>query len=119
MEMTEYRTVQDLYPRKWLKPEDLGGRKVAVKICEARVESFHQADGSMKPSVVLSFERAQRKLILNKTQCSTLALLLGSATFTDWIGCTVVLAAATAQNGKPTIAVLAVDQAHETKEVTP
>jgi hypothetical protein len=109
MNINEVRTVGDLYPRKWLKPEHLGGRKVTVKISEVGVQEFHQPDGTLKPAPVLSFEHAQRKLILNKSQCTALALLLGSGAFSDWVGRTVVLSAATATNGKPTIAVLAAE----------
>ena len=109
MNTNEIRTVADLCPHKWLKAEDLGGRKVTVKISEDKVEEFHQPDGTLKPALVLSFERAQRRLILNKTQCTTLVLLLGSAAFGDWVGRMVALSAATTPNCKPTIAVLAAE----------
>jgi len=44
-------------------------------------------------------------MICNKTQCQALTDLTGSERFTDWVGRVVILAPATAQNGKPTLAI--------------
>ncbi len=116
MNVNEMKTLADLYPDRWIKPEHLQGHEVVVKIIGARVEEFHQRDNTLKAGVVLSFERAQRKLILNKTQASSLVLILGSAAFADWVGRTICLAPSTAQNGKPTIAVLAAETVGIAKE---
>ena len=117
MNANEMRTVGDLYPDKWIRPAHLQGHEVLVKIITASVEEFHQKDNSLKPAVVLSFERAQRRMICNKTQATALALLLGSTAFADWVGRTVCLAPATAPSGKATIAVLAAESiAKEPKE---
>ena len=109
MNMTETKTVNDLLPRLWLKPEDLGGRRVTVKIIAAQVQEFRQRDGTMRAAVVLSFERAQRRLIANKTQCLALAEITGKDAFADWPGHSITLGPATAPNGKPTIAVAAAE----------
>jgi hypothetical protein len=111
MDTRAIRTVADLYPRLWLKPEDLGGRKITVKITGAEVREFRQRDGEMKPAVVLTFERAQRRMILNKTQTLALAELTGSPAFADWPGHTVALAQVTGPTGRPTIAVTEADTA--------
>ena len=101
--MSVPKTVSDLYPPKWVKAVDLGGRAVNVKITSVAVESFRLPDGTFRESAVLAFEGKTKRLILNKTQCRQLAILTGSERFEDWIGRSVSLAPAKAQNGKPTI----------------
>jgi hypothetical protein len=101
------KTVSELYPPKWVKAADLGGRAASVKIAGVAVESFRQPDGSSKQAAVLAFEGKTKRLILNKTQCKQLVEITGSERFEDWLGRAVNLAPATAQNGKPTIAIRA------------
>ncbi|HEY64247.1 MAG TPA: hypothetical protein G4O02_06710 [Caldilineae bacterium] len=105
--MTDGRpqTVSELYPSKWLKAADLGGRAVVVKIVAVDVEEFRQRDGSKKLAAVLTFERARKRMILNKTQCGQMVTITGSERFADWVGHTVMLAPAVAHNGKATIAI--------------
>ena len=83
MNGTPPRTVSDLFPSKWLKAEDLDGRPHTVRIVDVTVESLRQPDGSSKPAAVLTFERASKRLILNKTQATALADLLGTEVFAD------------------------------------
>ena len=102
-------TVEELYPRKWVKAADLQGPTTVV-IREALVEDLRLPDGSTKTAVVLSLatpggKPCARRLILNKTQCRALVNLTRSERFTDWQGATISLAPATAPNGRPTIAV--------------
>jgi hypothetical protein len=104
--MGEIRTVEELYPRIWLRAEDLGGKRFTLKIVGAEVREFRQPDGQRVPKLVLTFERATRKLIVNKTQCKALAALIGSPAFADWPGHLVGLAPGVAPNGRPTITVL-------------
>ena len=103
--MSNPSSVSELYPSKWVKAEDLAGRTATVKITAVTVETFRQPDGSSKVSAVLSFEGKAKRMILNKTQCQALTDLTGSERFTDWVGRVTTLAPATAQNGKPTIAI--------------
>jgi hypothetical protein len=127
--MSNPSSVSELYPSKWVKAEDLAGRTATVKITAVtvetfrqpdgsskhsssfqaghlnEVETFRQPDGSSKVSAVLSFEGKAKRMILNKTQCQALTDLTGSERFTDWVGRVITLAPATAQNGKPTIAI--------------
>ncbi len=98
-------TVSELYPSKWLKAADLNGRAVTVKITRVDVEEFRQRDGSKKLAAVLTFERARKRMILNKTQCGQMVAITGSERFADWVGHTVMLVPATAHNGKATIAI--------------
>jgi hypothetical protein len=99
-------TVSDLYPSKWLKRDDLAGRSVSVKIEAVNIETFRQPDGTSKVSAVLAFAGKSKRLICNKTQCMALVSAIGSERFSDWVGHEVMLAPATAPNGKPTIVVL-------------
>ena len=101
--MNTPKTVSELYPPKWVKAVDLGGRAVNVKITGVAVESFRLPDGTFRESAVLAFEGKTKRLILNKTQCKQLTALAGSERFEDWIGRSVSLSPARAQNGKPTI----------------
>ena len=101
------RTVSDLFPSKWLKAEDLEGRPRTVRIAEVTIEPLRQPDGTSKPAAIVTFERATKRLILNKTQATALAAIMGSEVFDDWVGRYVMLKPATAQNGKSTIAVFA------------
>jgi hypothetical protein len=105
--MENPETVSELYPPKWVKAADLGGRIVSVKIAGVTVESFRLPDGTHRASAVLAFEGKTKRLILNKTQCKQLIEVTGSERFEDWVGRAVSLAPATAQNGKPTIAIRA------------
>jgi hypothetical protein len=105
--MSVPKTVSELYPPKWVKAADLGGHAVSVKITSVTVESFRLPDGTFRASAVLAFEGKTKRLILNRTQCKQLAEVAGSERFEDWVGRTVILAPATAQNGKPTIAIRA------------
>ena len=106
--MNTPKTVSELYPPKWVKAADLGGHAVTVVISDVTVESFRLPDGTHRASAVLAFEGKTKRLILNKTQCKQLIEITGSERFEEWVGRSISLAPATAQNGKPTIAIRAV-----------
>ena len=106
--MNTPKTVSELYPPKWVKAADLGGHAVTVVISDVTVESFRLPDGTHRASAVLAFEGKAKRLILNKTQCKQLIEITGSERFEEWVGRSISLAPATAQNGKPTIAIRAV-----------
>lgn len=105
MDTTKMQTVADVYPCRWLHPDDLGGRTVAVKIAQVGVEEFRQRDGSYKVAIVLTFERATKRLICNKTQAHTIATILGTERLGDWPGRTIRLGTGRAPNGKDTITI--------------
>ena len=68
-------------------------------------------DNTTKMAMVLSFEKAKRKLVLNKTMCRSLMAITSTEVFAEWIGASVVLAPAMAPNHKGTIAVLPAETA--------
>ena len=101
----------EVYPM-YLKAADLGGKAVTVKIARVDLETFHGRDGSERPALVLSFEKARRRLILNKTQARELCRILQSERLADWPGKAVTLAPGQAPNGKQTIMVKEADHAN-------
>ena len=96
-------TVSELYPSPWLCAADLQGRQVRVTIHRVDAEDIRQRDGSTATKAVLTFERAQKRLILSKTQCEALATMTGSEPLPEWVGHSIVLGPGTASNGKATI----------------
>jgi len=101
----------DVYPL-WLRAEDLQNRAVTVRISKVDLEVFHGRDGSERPALVLTFDKARRRLILNKTQANTLVRVLQSERLADWPGKSVTLAPGQAPNGKQTILVKEAQNAH-------
>lgn len=99
------RTVSDVYPSPWLRAEDLGGQARTVRIAAADVQGFRQRDGTTAEKVVVSFERASKRLVCNVTQARAIAEAAGTEAIDGWSGTAVVLTAARASNGKGTIAV--------------
>ena len=101
-------SINDLYPPKWVKAADLNGQAVPVTIKAVTVEEFYVPQiNERKRAAILAFEGKTKRLVLNKTQCRSLAAITGSDVFGDWIGQSVELVAARAPNGKPTIAIQA------------
>ena len=105
METTTIRTLSELYPSPWLHAADLA-KPVTVRIASVELAEFHMPDNTTKMALVLSFEKAKRKLVANKTMCRALMALTGTEVFGDWVGHTVTLAPAVAPNHKGTIAIL-------------
>ena len=96
----------------WLKAEDLRGQVVKVTIAKVDLEVFRGRDGSERPALVLSFDKARRRMILNKTQANAVCRVLQSERLADWPGKAVTLAPGAAPNGKQTIIVKEADHAN-------
>ena len=108
MNANEITTVSALYPSPWLHASDLAGKRVTVRITAVELQEFHMPDGTAKLALAVSFEKAKKRLVLNKTMCRSLMAITGTETFREWVGASVVLAPAIAPNHKGTIAVLPV-----------
>jgi hypothetical protein len=100
------QTVSELYPEKWLKPHHLKS-PVTVRIARAEVEEFRMPDGSHKNALVLTFEKATKRLICNKTQVHAAMAAIGDEHFAAWVGHSLTLAPGVGQTGKPTIVISA------------
>lgn len=81
--------VFDAYPSKYLKHSDLAEGDVKAVIRAVEVEEMGQGeDREVKP--VLYFEGADKGLVLNKTNATTLAEMFSPET-EDWLGKEVTL----------------------------
>lgn len=76
----------DMYPSAFLKADDLQGKRVRLTIASVAMEKMGE---DTKP--VASFQKTEKKLVLNRTKVSFLAELFGDES-AGWIGKTVVLA---------------------------
>jgi hypothetical protein len=81
--------ISSLFPSKYLKGEDLGGKEVTVTIKCMRVEKLGQGP-EKEDKAVLYFERATKALILNRTNALAIASLYGGET-DDWRGKRIIL----------------------------
>lgn len=99
------KSVSELYPRRWLKAEDLRGKPVDVVVEAAYVEEiYNQRERQNEWKAVLDFGRS-KDLILNKTQTMQMSAITGTEFFTDWAGTHIRLTPSIARNGKPTITI--------------
>lgn len=90
--------VSEAFPSKFLKAEDLRGRKAEVKIKNVEMEKIGD---DYKP--VLYFSGKEKTLTLNKTNALMIAKIIGSDDMDDWIGQKIVLRPdVTTFQGKPT-----------------
>jgi len=101
----DMQNVSEVYPSVWVHVDDLAGQARRVTIERAAVEQIRQQEGSEEPRIVVSFVRAKKKLILNKTQATTLARLTDLPEFEKWAGTVILLSPGVARNKMPTIVV--------------
>lgn len=82
--------MDQVFPSKYLKAEDLGKRSHEVTIASVQLEEMKDNDGgrSMKP--MITFEGVEKGIILNKTNTETIKSLYGSES-DDWIGQKIVI----------------------------
>ena len=78
--------VNDLYPSKWLKAEDLKHCQVPVVIDHVEVENMGD---ETKP--VVYFRGKEKGLVCNKTNALAIADIAGSGNTEDWGGTNLVL----------------------------
>lgn len=79
--------INDVYgDSKWLKAEDLKGRKIKVRIMEWEITKFKQMDGSERQQVVVGFAGKEKRLGLNKTNGQMVASMYGGEDLDAWIG---------------------------------
>lgn len=79
--------ISEEFPSKYLRAPDLKGRTVRVTIASVH-RSEDLGDGKTKP--IAYFQNAQKGLVLNKTNASTLAYAFGDDT-DNWIGAAIEL----------------------------
>jgi len=84
----------DMFPSKYAKVSDLGGRPRNARIAGLTMEKM--GNGEMKP--VVNFMGSSKALVLNKTNGSVLRELYGANT-ADWRGKTIQLFPTTTEFG--------------------
>lgn len=98
--------VRNVFPSKWLSADDLGQRRVEVVIAGATMEEVHNRVTNQKErKLAVAFEKATKRLLVNKTQAFAMAEIAGSDETDDWVGVRISMKVGRARNGKPTIVI--------------
>ena len=96
--------IHKLFPSQWLSAADLSGKKFELTIESVSMVNVHNPQTNQdeqKPAV--KFQKAQKRLILNKTNAFAIAEITGKFDTDGWSGHTVVLAVGMTRSRKPTI----------------
>ncbi len=97
-------TVDELFPSKWLKAEDLKGRTARVHVEKVQIEKIRNPRTNQEEQrIIVSFHGKEKKLILNKTQAFALASATGEREIMRWPGHEITLSPSIAPNKQPTI----------------
>jgi hypothetical protein len=94
------------FPSDYLKAADLDGRNVKVSMSHVEMKDI---GGDHKP--ILFFIGKEKGLVLNKTNASKIAQLLGSKDTDDWAGCKIKLYSTEAEFGGETFEAIRVKAA--------
>lgn len=78
--------INDAFPSKYIKASDLKGRALAVTIEHVTEEKI----GNDSKAVVY-FQHKEKGLVLNKTNATRIAELVGSGMFSDWHGAQIAI----------------------------
>ena len=57
----------DVFPSKWLRNEDLGGKPLVVTIQSAEMQELKSPDGKTQSKMCVSFKEVPKSLALNLT----------------------------------------------------
>lgn len=85
--------INQAFPSKYIKCEDLNGREVPCKIARVLMEDVGAA-GSPEEKAVMYFAGKTKGIVLNKTNAMTISLSYGEDT-DDWVNKDVILYPAT------------------------
>jgi hypothetical protein len=105
----------DLYPGRFMKAADFKGKNVTLKIKEVNLEELVGDKGAQVKGVV-SFEKTEKQLALNKTNGICLKSMFGKKV-QEWVGKRVTLFASS-WNGEECIRVFGSPDIAETNEIT-
>lgn len=98
--------VREIFPSPWVSCDDLGDRRFELVISAVTIEQVHDRVTNAKVNkMVVAFEGAKKRFILNKTQAFAIAKHLASDDTAGWVGHKIALRAGKAHNQKPTIIV--------------
>lgn len=102
-------SIDEIYAGKWLKSEQLQGKKHTVTIEAWRVAEFAQDDGSTKKQIALKFSGKSAELALNQTNANAIAAALGTRQLNDWIGQHIIIYPTTTSFGNKTVPCIRVE----------
>lgn len=101
------KRLDELYPRKHMKAEDLRGRAWTVKIAAVKeVKVFNPRLNQEEAKIAVCFENAQRYLLINKTQAAALFAVTDAETARGWVGHRVMIVPARTRRGQWTIEIM-------------
>lgn len=103
--------IHEVFPAKWIEPDDFAGKRFTLEIIGVTLEEvFNRQTNSKEKKLAVAFKGAKKRFLLNKTNASAIAEIVGSPDTDNWIGHSIVLRAGIARNQKPTIVVEAPPQ---------
>jgi hypothetical protein len=76
----------DVFPSKYLKAADLGGKPLTVTIEAAPLEELKSAEGKSQTKTVLYFKKAKKMLPLNRVNWDAVADATGEDDSENWAG---------------------------------
>lgn len=110
--------IREMYPSKWITPDDIMDRRFQLKIQYVQVvEVYDERNRTQVRKFAVTFFGAQKRLLLNKTQTFAIASIVKSEETDEWRGHKVVLRRGYAHNGKATIVVEAPVQSKPSPEL--
>lgn len=92
--------IESAFPSNYLKASDLGEAQPVVTIDRVEIEAIGR-NKEMKP--VIYFQGKEKGLVLNKTNATKIAGLVGSKDTDDWHGCRVRIYATETEFGGETV----------------
>ena len=108
------RTIGELWPSKWLKPEDLKrpATVIVAGVDWPEVYNPNTRQKEVKAAIRFAFRKADgttieldKRLIVNRTQAVAIAEIAGTDVLDGWTGTAVTLAAGSAHTGAATIVI--------------
>ena len=96
--------VRTLFPSKWIKAADLGGKRVLLRMAAVDVEKVGE-----KKLPVLYFQGTEKGLVLNATNANMIAEITGTNDTDDWRGHQIVLFMAKVDFGGKRVEAIRVD----------
>ena len=91
-----------MFPSEFVKAADLAGKDVTVTIKSVTMDELTMRGGRKENKGVIRFEKAEKKLVLNRTNADTIAAIYGKDT-DDWIGKKITMYPTTTTFGRDTV----------------
>lgn len=99
---TKPRTVNDLFPSRFLRADDLQGKVFELAIENVTIEELNGLQGKHW-AAILWLKGAKKGLVLNKTQASAMQRISGTDVIERWQGLRISVRPGYSHNRKPTI----------------